>query len=127
MSLDKLVSEVMSERVTTLESTVNLLQAIQTMARANIGALVVVDQGDPVGIFSERDLLKRVIAKGISPRDTTLGAVMTPKLICVPPSTPIKEVVQKMYTMAIRHMLVMEGGQLKGIFSQRDMMRHLLV
>jgi len=123
----KPIREFMSTRITTVPSDQNLRTAIHHMARANVGAIIVVEDGKPVGIFTERDLLKRVVAKNVHIDGLTVGQVMTPKIISFPPDTPLLEVVKKMYTMAIRHMAIMEGGKVIGVFSLRDCLRLMLV
>lgn len=125
--LHRPIQELMSTHITTVAPEENLQRAVETMAHSNIGAIIIVSNNTPVGIFTERDLLKRVVAKGLTPENTTVGTVMTPKIISVTPNQPVVDVIQKMYTMAIRHMAVMQEGQLLGIFSIRDLMRHLLV
>ena len=125
MVADKPIREVMSTKITMVESKTPLQDAIASMASANIGAIIVQENGQPKGIFTERDLLKRVVGKGLPLEGVTIGDVMTPKIISVGPETILKDVVKKMYTMAIRHIVIEENSQVVGIFSIRDVMRQL--
>jgi len=125
--LDKPIQEAMTKEIMTVESHENLLETVKKMANANIGAVIVTENSQPIGIFTERDLLKRVVAKNILAEQKSVKDVMTAKLITASPQTTIREVVQKMYTMAMRHMVIKEGEQVVGIFSLRDLLRRLLV
>ncbi len=119
------VAEVMSTYVATVEQTTTVQDAVALMAGKNYGALVVTSQGKPVGMFSERDLVKRVVAEGLAPATTQLSSAMTPKIIAAHPADEFKEVARTMYLSNIRHLPVLDQGRLVGIVSIRDVLRIL--
>ncbi|MCE4624641.1 MAG: CBS domain-containing protein [Desulfurococcales archaeon] len=98
-------------------------KAIKIMADHNIGAIVVVDEKfRPVGIFTERDLLIKVCAKGLDPKDVKLKEVMTPNPVTVREDTPALQALEIMMNFGFRHLpIVDENGILVGIVSIRDL------
>jgi len=101
-------------------STTSVLVAAQKMAAARIGALLVVDEGKLSGIFTERDALSRVLAKGLDPATTKLSQVMTAKPISISADKPLGHALFLMHDNNFRHMPVMDGEKLAGIVSVRD-------
>lgn len=99
-------------------------EAVQKMGRHNIGSILVLSsRRDLVGIFTERDLLQRVVVPGLDPKTTLLGDVMTKDVIVVNSDTSRNEVLQIMDTKHIRHVPVSDGVQLLGVISLRDVLR----
>jgi len=98
-----------------------VLNVVKRMAELHIGALPVVDsKGRLIGIFTERDLLKRVVAKEL-PLTTKVGDVMTPNPITVKPATTIREALEKLKKIKARHLPVVDDdGNLIGIISIKD-------
>ena len=98
-------------------------KAIKVMADNNIGAIVVVDKKfRPIGIFTERDLLIKVCAKGLDPKSVKLKDVMTPNPITVREDTPALQALEIMMNFGFRHLpIVDENGILVGIVSIRDL------
>lgn len=97
-----------------------VLAAAQKMAAAHIGALLVVDGGKLVGIFTERDALSRVLAKGLDPTTTPVAQVMTAKPLSISPDKPLSHALFIMHDNGFRHMPVVDGEKLAGIVSVRD-------
>jgi len=108
------------KKLVTAPSRIAVCEAAKLMARRKVGAIVVVDDARLVGIFTERDALVRVIAKGKDPTTTTLAQVMTPspKTIEADKSFGLASVV--MHENGFRHLPVTDHGQLVGIISARD-------
>lgn len=100
--------------------------AAKLMAYRNIGALPVVEGDTVVGIFTERDLLTRVVAHGHDPETTTVGKVMTLEPRCAQVGETIAEAVRAMQEMHCRHLPVLEQGRLVGIVGLRDLVFLLL-
>lgn len=99
-------------------------EAVRTMGRHNIGSILVLSsRRDLVGIFTERDLLQRVVAAGLDPSATLLGDVMTKDVIVVSADAPREDVKQIMDSKHIRHIPVSDGSQLLGVISLRDVLR----
>ena len=116
------VADIMSRNVKSVQRGTPLLDAVKEMHLHNIGALVITEQGRPVGIFSERDLLKRVVATGLDPRGATVDQAMTGKLISVPPDESFASLCEKMHVGNFRHLPVIDGEKLMGMVSVRDVL-----
>jgi CBS domain-containing protein len=104
-------------------STSTVRDAARTMSDRNIGAIAVLDSGKLVGIFSERDVLTRIVAEGRNPDDTLVDSVMTKDIIVAAPGDDINEALQKMNECNCRHLPVVQGGNLVGMISIRDLLR----
>lgn len=100
------------------------LDAAEFMASRNIGAVCVLDPDDRlVGIFSERDLLKRVVVEGREPRSVPIREVMSaPRAVIECNDTP-HEALERMEQVGSRHLPVMDGDKFVGMLSMRDIMR----
>lgn len=116
------VADIMSRNVKSVQRGTPLLDAVKEMHLHNIGVLVITEQGRPVGIFSERDLLKRVVATGLDPRGATVDQAMTGKLISVPPEESFASLCEKMHVGNFRHLPVIDGEKLLGMVSVRDVL-----
>ena len=119
----KQIAEVIEDQVlTVIEPGLTVRSAAQTMAEKNIGAVAVVDAGKLAGIFSERDLMARVVAKGLDPDDTLVNHVMSKELVVASPSDDLDHALQQMYAIHARHLPVVEDGKLVGMVSIRDLL-----
>lgn len=107
--------------VTTPDTTV--VAAVEQMNRRNIGALVVVDGERSIGIFTERDVLTRVIGKGRDPGRTPVGEVMTRALVAIEPEMTVRQAMAVVTEKRCRHLPVMAGGRLLGMISAGDLTR----
>jgi len=99
---------------------------VRRLKTANIGAAPVVKDGRLVGIFTERDLLKRVVALGKDPEKLTIGKVMTKNPTTAAPATSVLEGLEMMRKNKCRHLPLMKGDEIVGIVSQRDIVTALL-
>ncbi len=97
-----------------------IYRAIRLMADRNIGAVLVVEKGIVIGIFTERDYIMRVEVEGRSPKDTLLREVMTDQMYTVTTDTSVEQCLALMMLRHIRHLPVVENGNLLGIISMRD-------
>jgi predicted transcriptional regulator len=95
-------------------------KALEIMADKNIGALLVIDEGKLVGILSERDYARKVILKGKSSRETTVGELMTREVYSLTPEMTVEEGMALMTKAHIRHMPVFEDSKLIGIITIGD-------
>ncbi len=116
------VREVMTHNPVTARPDEPVIAAVLRMAELGIGALPVVDEsGRLVGIFTERDLLVRVVAKRLDPEKVLVGTVMTPNPVTIGPNEPVEEALRIMNKIRARHLPVVdENGRLIGIVSIRD-------
>jgi CBS domain-containing protein len=95
--------------------------AAGTMARVNCGSVLVIEPPDVLlGILTERDLMIRVLAKGVDPETTTVREVMTPKPIVVPPEMSVSDALVIMLERGFRHLPIVQGSRILGVFSIRD-------
>lgn len=95
-------------------------EAARLMRQTRVGALLVVEHGHLVGIFTERDALFRVIAEGLDPDNTPLSTVMTLDPVTVHPDKPFLYALHLMYEHGFRHVTVAENGKPLGMVSARD-------
>jgi len=100
--------------------------AIAKMAEKSVGALPVVSQGRLVGIVSERDYARKVILEGRSSKDTQVHEIMTAGPITVTPEATLDECMWIMTRDRVRHLPVLEGGNLAGIVSIGDLVRAII-
>jgi CBS domain-containing protein len=100
-----------------------VLSAVELMCERHIGALLVCSGRIPLGVFSERDLMRRVILAGKEPRETLVSDVMTTDVVCVEPGTPAREAMAIMTERRCRHLPVVEDGQVVGMLSIGDLVR----
>ncbi len=96
--------------------------AVSAMSSGEVGAVLVVEQDRLVGIFSERDLLRRVCARGRSPDKTPLRDVMTPDPVTASPGESRLIAVAKMQRAGCRHLPVVVGGAIIDMISMRDLL-----
>lgn len=97
--------------------------AAEYMARNNIGAVPVMDGTRLVGIFSERDVINRVVAKELEPRQTLVQDVMTTNLVVAESDETHEDCLKKMKQANCRHLPVVEGETLIGVISLRDLLQ----
>ena len=125
MSMNSTLAELISaknQETHTLPQSSSISNAIEKMAKHNIGALVITDDDENVaGVFSERDLLNRVVGAGLDTKTTPLSKVMTPEPICVETSTTVEQAMQQVTDKRIRHLPLVSGGQLQGLISSGDL------
>jgi CBS domain-containing protein len=103
-----------------------VFDAISMMAERGVGALPVIEAGRLVGIVSERDYARKVILQGRSSRDTPVRDIMTTQVICVAPDQTIDVAMALMTGKHIRHLPIVEGGQVVGVISIGDVVKSLL-
>lgn len=106
------------------ESTV--YEALALMESRNIGALLVIEDAQLVGIISERDYARKVVLQGRSSRTTRVAEVMTRRFTGVTPDTPVEECMAIMTERRFRHLPVLEQGRLQGVVSIGDVVRGVI-
>lgn len=118
------VEDVMVEEVITTEEDTTVMQAVKIMNKLEIGCLIVVRKGKPAGILTERDLLRRVLAKSKNPKKTLVSEVMTKPLVFGKPHMEVEEAVKLMFKMKIKKLPVVgKNGQLTGLITLTDLVR----
>ena len=101
-------------------------EALELMEDKDIGALVVVDQGKVVGMFSERDYARKIILKGKASRQTAVAEVMAKPVCYVLPWTSLSECMSLMTARHVRHLPVMENDKLVGIVTIGDVVKAII-
>jgi CBS domain-containing protein len=112
--------------VTTVAPGQTVYEAIEQMAQIGVGALPVVADGVLVGIVSERDYARKVILQGRSSRETVVREIMTESPVTVSPQHTVDECMRIVTDRHIRHLPVVEGGELKGIVSIGDLVKAII-
>ena len=113
--------EIMTAEILSVEPTVTVQEAVELMTKNNIGALVVLSPiRDLLGIFTERDLLRRVVAKKKDPTKTKIQEVMTPNVMVAQASDNAWDLMQVMQREKFRHLPVVDGRKVVGILSIKD-------
>lgn len=116
------------QELLTLPGEAKVSDAVAMMTQRGVGAVVVRGSGGGIaGIFTERDLMRRVVAVGVDPRTTALAAVMSPDVRRVPSSATIEDALRLMIEHGHRHVLVEDEGTAKGLLSIRDLMSILVL
>jgi CBS domain-containing protein len=105
----------------------SVLDAIGMMSQANIGALVIAEDERPIGIFTERDYLRKIVLEGRSSKETLIEDVMSAPLITVPPSEATESAMETMTECRCRHLVVLEDDDMVGIVSLGDLVKHMLL
>lgn len=119
------VKDLIKNRQTfTVQDHQTVLEAAKFMVEHNIGAVPVLHEGKLVGIFSERDIMKRVVAAAHDPRTTKVSDIMTKDPVTVTPDTSVAECMILMRDHNCRHLPICEDKRLWGLISLRDVLAH---
>jgi len=105
------------------ESSESVRDVARRMADWNVGAIAILDDDKLVGIFSERDLMIRVVAAGLDPDGTVIDKVMTKSIAVAEPVENIDDALRKMHSLNCRHLPVVDSGKLLGMLSLRDLLQ----
>lgn len=113
-------------QVWSIAPTAMVYEAIALMAEKNVGALLVMQDGGLVGIISERDYTRKVILKGKASKETAVSEILSGKVVCVTAAQTIEECLRLMTERHIRHLPVVENGQVLGIVSIGDLVNWII-
>lgn len=117
------VEDVMVKEVITIDEDSTVKDAADVMNKFEIGCVIAVRKGKAMGILTERDLLKRVVAEGIDAAKTKVKDIMTSPLIVAEPNMDLSEAVKLMFKMKIKKLPVVDGKRLVGLISLTDIAR----
>jgi CBS domain-containing protein len=115
----------MSSRLVTIDSDTSALEIANRMLEKQVSAVVVVDSGKPVGILTERDLTRQVIAKDCPPSKTPATAIMSTPLVSVDQDSPIERAAEAMAKNGVRHLAVEVRGKIVGMITTTDLSRYV--
>ena len=117
------VEDVMVKEVITIDENSTVKEAAEIMNKFEIGCLIAIRKGKAIGIITERDLLKRVVAEAKDANKTKVKDVMSSPLVVVEPSMDLEEAVRLMFQMKIKKLPVVDGKRLVGLVSLTDIAR----
>jgi predicted transcriptional regulator len=120
------LAHIMTRRVVTVSPSDRILEALALMADRDIGSLVVMEKDSPVGIVTERDVIRRLVSEKNLDK-VAVRNVMTSPLVTAQPETPSWEAFRTMLVRRIRRLPVLEDGKLVGIVTERDLFRWVLL
>jgi len=121
-----LVRDIMVRDVKVVEPDSSVKEVVTAMNRFNIGSIIVVNDDEPVGVISERDILKRVVEPCLSPEITTARQIMTSPVITITESAKLEEAVKLMAEKRVRKIPVLKKGKLIGIITYTDIISNAL-
>jgi len=124
MATVKIILDRKGREVVTMVADESVLNAARLMNERGIGGVVVTDGGKPAGIFTERDVLRRVVAEQRDPAHTTLREVMTSPLISLHAEATLEECMGIFTEKRVRHLPVIDGEELCGIVTSGDILAH---
>lgn len=119
------VKDYMSSKLVTIDSDTSALEIANRMLEKQVSAVLVVDSGKPVGILTERDLTRQVIAKDCPPSKTPATAIMSTPLVAVDKDSPIERAAEAMTKNGIRHLAVEDGNKIIGMITTTDLSRYV--
>ena len=105
---------------------VTVFDGLKLLAEYGVGAMLVMEQGKLVGIFSERDYTRKVALQGKNSKETTIADIMTRNVVSVTPTTGTRVCMTLMSTKKIRHLPVLDGDKVLGLISIRDLMDDII-
>jgi CBS domain-containing protein len=110
-------------RLVTAPPSASVLEVARTMRDSRVGAIPIVEGGRLVGIFSERDLMTRIVVEGRDPQRALVAEVMTHEVLTATPDDTRSECLERMRRARCRHLPVLEDGRLVAVLSMRDLLR----
>lgn len=110
----------------TVSPKTTVYDAVNMMAEHDIGSLVVVENGDVIGMFSERDYARKIILHGKSSKETPVEEIMTHEVLCVSPDQSVEKCMALMTDKRIRHIPILDKGQLVGVISIGDVVKAII-
>jgi CBS domain-containing protein len=123
--MDELVRDIMTKNVVTISSDKTALDAAKLMAEKGISSLIVVKNGNPEGIITERDFIKKICVKELQIAQIKIINIMSKIQTIAEPDTPIEVAVQRMVNRRIRRLPILQDGRVVGIITVTDLARHL--
>jgi len=117
------VKEAMKTNLVIVEHTTTVLEAAKRMKKNRIGNVIVVEKKHPVGILTESDILKKVVAEGKNASDVLVEEVMSTPIVVADPYISLEEAMKTMGKCNIRRLPVIEDGELIGVITQKDISR----
>lgn len=118
-SLDLPVSSYVSKEFVTVSTAVSVAEAARAMKKAGTGEAMVIKEGKPIGIVTERDILYKVVATGKNPSETDVSSVMTSPVETIGAESKVGDAIAKMSKLGVRRLLVLKDQKVEGIITQK--------
>jgi predicted transcriptional regulator len=118
------VKDYMRKEISTISTEASATEASKTMSTNNVGYLIALDKGKPIGIVTEKDLVQKVLAKEQNPIEIKVSNCMSSPLVTIDPDKSIEEAVETMKKHGFRRLPVVKNDIIYGIFTARDLMEH---
>lgn len=112
--------------ILSVKPTATVFSALELMVEKNVGALLVMDHGNFVGIFTERDYARKVILKGKASKETLVNEIMSEHPLSVTPNDTVEDCMKLMTQKFIRHLPVVEEDKLVGLISIGDIVKYII-
>jgi len=125
-TLLEIINEKEIKELLTVDAKKSVIEALTIMAKYKIGALIVMDEANMVGVISERDYAREIILEGKSSKDTKVKEIMTRKVLTLSAVDKFEKGLEIMTQKRIRHMPVMEGEKILGMVSQGDLVKEMI-
>jgi CBS domain-containing protein len=119
------VRDIMTKEIVTIDGDSTALEAAKLMTEKGISSVFIVKDGNPIGIVTERDFIKKICAKELAVSQVKIGDIMSKILTTASPDTPIEVAVQRMVNHKIRRLPIMEREKIVGIITVTDLAKHL--
>lgn len=121
MTITLKVRDVMDKKVVSVDSSATVGEAIKKMIQNDVWSLLVEKRGLPEGVVTERDVIRRCLAKGLVPSVTTVEKIESSPLITISPEATIREAMDTMVGRKVRRLFVVEGGRIVGRVTQTEL------
>ena len=123
MAKEVIVKEAMKTNIAWVEPQITVLEAAKLMKKRKIGNVLIVEKKQPIGILTESDILKKVVAEGKNAKDVLVKDVMSTPIIVIDPYVTLEEAMKTMGKCNVRRLPVIENNELIGIITQKDISR----
>jgi signal-transduction protein with cAMP-binding, CBS, and nucleotidyltransferase domain len=123
MAIGIQVKKIMTRPVVKIEYNKSVQTASKIMTKHRVGSIIIVKKNKPIGIITETDLNKKVVARALNPQKLKVKDVMSSPLVFISPSDDVITAVEKMKKHRIKRMPVVEGGEIVGIITDTDIAR----
>lgn len=116
------VKEIMTRDVVTVDLKSDVQHLSQKMLACDVGSVIITDKRQPVGIVTERDIVRKIVSRNLKPDDISIKELMTTPLITIPSTEDVTDTMHKMVKMEIRRLPVVENAKLVGIVTDTDLL-----
>lgn len=126
MPIELKAKDIMDKKLFSLEAAASVDEAIKTMTRNNVWSIVVLRRGQPEGVVTERDILRRCLSKGLAPGTTQVGSIATSPIITIGPDATMRDAMDMMATKEVRRLFVVDKGKIVGRITQTELFQSTL-